>query len=249
MDLIARPDAVPSATGLAIIALALLAGALIQGTVGLGLGLVSAPVITIVDPDLMPDFLLVLAFLLPFVTLAGERADIDWHGLRWTLPTRALGTAVGVWLVVRLSDRLLSVAVAVMVLLAVALTVRAVVVPVNRGTLAAVGMVSGVAGTTTSIGGPPMVLLYQHRPAREVRTTMAVYFMVGALLSLVGLALAGELVRDHVVLAVLSVPMLVVGALVATRLRERVDGRRFRAWVLALCTASAVALLVRALVG
>ena len=136
-----------------------------------------------------------------------------------------------------------------MVLLAVALTVRAVVVPVNRGTLAAAGAVSGVAGTTTSIGGPPMVLLYQHRPPREVRTTMAVYFMLGALLSLVGLALAGELVRDHVVLAVLSVPVLVVGALVATRLRDRVDQRRFRAWVLALCTASALALLGRALLG
>ena len=53
-----------------------------------------------VEPDLMPDFLLVLAFLLPFVTLAGERDDIDWHGLRWSLPTRAVGTAVGVWLVV-----------------------------------------------------------------------------------------------------------------------------------------------------
>lgn len=249
LDLIAGLGAVPSATGLAIVFLALFVGAVVQGAIGLGLGLVAAPVVTLVDPELMPDFLLVLAFLLPFVTLAGERADIDWYGLRWSLPARAVGTAVGVWLVATLSNRMLSLAVAVMVLFAVAATVRAVVVPVNRGTLAAAGVVSGVAGTATSIGGPPMVLLYQHRPPREVRTTMAVYFLVGALLSLIGLELAGELVWDHVLLALLMVPALVAGSLVATRVRDAVDGRRFRAAVLMLCVASALALLARALAG
>ena len=249
MESVAGLDAVPSAAGLVVVLVALLVGAVVQGTLGLGLGLVAAPVVTLVEPDLMPDFLLVLAFLFPMVTLAGERADVDWHGLRWSLPTRVVGTAVGVWLVAALSDRLLSLAVAVMVLLAVALTGRSVVVPVNRGTLAGAGLLSGVAGTTTSIGGPPMVLLYQHRPAREVRTTMAVYFLVGAFLSLVGLLVVGELERDHVLLALMAVPVVVVGAVVSTRLRGRFDGPRFRAAVLVLCVASSLALLVRALTG
>ena len=36
---------------------------------GLGLNLVSAPVVTMVEPSLMPELLLVLAVLLPFFTL------------------------------------------------------------------------------------------------------------------------------------------------------------------------------------
>ena len=68
MESVAGLDAVPSAVGLATVLVALLVGAVVQGTLGLGLGLVAAPVVTLVEPDLMPDFLLVLAFLLPMVT-------------------------------------------------------------------------------------------------------------------------------------------------------------------------------------
>ena len=55
------------------------------------------------------------------------------------------------------------------------------------------GFIGGITGTATSIGGPPFALLYQHRPAQQIRTTMAVYFLIGAALSLVGLVIAGDL--------------------------------------------------------
>ena len=49
----------------ALVALVLVLGATIQALVGLGLGLVAAPVVTILDPALMPELLLVLAASLP----------------------------------------------------------------------------------------------------------------------------------------------------------------------------------------
>ena len=60
------------------------------------------------------------------------------------------------------------------------LTVRAVHVPVNRGLAAVAGLVSGVAGTATSIGGPPLAMLYQHRHPQVLRPTLAVFFLLGA---------------------------------------------------------------------
>ena len=60
--------------------LAVLAGAVVQAVVGLGIGLVAAPVITLLAPQLMPGVLISLAFVLPMITLAEERRDIDWHG-------------------------------------------------------------------------------------------------------------------------------------------------------------------------
>jgi uncharacterized membrane protein YfcA len=224
-----------------------MAGAMVQGTVGLGLGLVAAPVVTLLEPALMPGLLLVLAALLPLVTLLGERDDIDWHGLNWSLPTRMIGTAGGVWLVAAADHRVLGVAVGVMVLIAVAITLRSVVVPINWATLAGAGLLGGVAGTATSIGGPPFALLYQHRPPRQVRTTMAVYFTVGAALSLVGLLLGGQLDGHQVRTALLLLPAVVVGALLAVPLRSRLDGPAFRLTVLAVCATSAVVLVVRSL--
>ena len=108
-----------------------------QGTIGIGLGMIAAPVVVLLAPELMPGTMVVLVAILPLLTLVGERADIDWRGLGWSLPSRLVGTAGGVWLVATTDDRVLGVAVGVMVLVAVALTVRAVVVPINRGTLAA----------------------------------------------------------------------------------------------------------------
>lgn len=155
------------ATGpLLAIALAVLVGSLVQGVVGIGLGLVAAPVMTLVAPQLMPGTMLLLVSTYPLITLAREREDIDWRSIGWTFPTRVVGTAVGVALVAVADDRQLGIAVGLMVLLAVLLSARTVAVPVNRGTLSLAGLVSGVTGTTSSIGGPPFALLLSHRPPR-----------------------------------------------------------------------------------
>jgi len=225
----------------------LLAGAFVQGVVGLGIGLFTAPVVSLLEPQLMPGYLLLLALLMPLVTLRHERRGVHWQGLAWSLPLRVPGTVVGVWLVAVLADRWIGLAVGVMVLVAVAASTRTVEVPINRGTLGVAGFVSGVTGTATSIGGPPIALLYQSWPASRVRPTMAVYFLVGAALSLVGLAITGELTREEAVLAVASVPVLVLGDLLARRWRDRLAGPAFRRAVLVACSVSAAVLVLRSL--
>jgi len=230
------------------VALALLAGATVQSLVGLGLGLVAAPVISLVDPTLMPEVMLWLACSYPLVTLAHEREEIHWAGLGWSLPSRVLGTAVGVAAVATFSTRSLGLVVAVMVLAAVLVTWLAVRPPMTRGTLVAAGLVSGFAGTATSIGGPPMAILYQDRPPRQIRTTLAVYFMVGAGLSLAGLGLAGQLEAHDALLAAALAPVLPIGAFLGRALRPRLPEARVRGVVLAVCASSAVVLATKSLV-
>jgi uncharacterized protein len=227
------------------VALALLAGATVQSLVGLGLGLVAAPVITLVEPRLMPELMLWLACTYPIVTLAGEREDIHWAGLGWSLPPRMLGTGLGVAAVATFSTRVLGLVVAVMVLLAVLVTWLAVRPPITRGSLMTAGLVSGFSGTATSIGGPPLAILYQHRPPREIRTTLAVYFMVGAALSLAGLALAGQLGLREALLAACLAPVLPVGAVLGRFLRRRLPAHRVRGAVLLVCACSALVLLAK----
>ena len=102
------------------------------------------------------------------------------------------------------SDRAVGLAVAVMVLLAVVLSPGA-----GRGAGTTqhpglAGLLSGLAGTATSIGGPPVALLYQHRPPQQIRSTLAVVFTVGAAISLVGIWLGGHLDTDALPLACCS---------------------------------------------
>ena len=231
----------------ALVAFVLVVGATVQGLVGLGLGLVAAPVVTILDPSLMPELMLVLAALLPLLTLIGSHDEIDWGGLAWVLSARVPGTAVGVLVLALFTERHLGVAVALMVLLGVALTIRAVEVPVRPATLVVAGLVSGAAGTATSIGGPPVALLYQHRSPDQIRSTLAVLFTVGAGMSLAGIWLGGNFEVRLLLLALLLTPCLAVGAWAGGRLQGVFPDHRIRYAVLGVCAASAIALLVRSL--
>jgi uncharacterized protein len=236
-----------SAGVVAALAVVVLLGATMQGLVGLGLNLVSAPIITLVSPSLMPELPLVLAVLLPFFTLARSHEEIDWRGLAWVLPFRVPGVALGVLFLALFSDRAVAIAVAVMVLVAVALSLAPLEVPVRRGTLGLAGLLSGLAGTATSIGGPPVALLYQHRSPQQIRSTLAVVFTVGAGMSLVGIWLSGHLDTHALPMALLLVPCLVVGAWAGARLQPVLADRHVRYGVLAICAASALVLLVRSL--
>jgi uncharacterized protein len=232
-----------------VIALAVFVGSTVQSVVGLGIGLVAAPVVTLLEPALMPGTLIMVALVLPAVTLLRDHDDIDWPGLAWSLPSRVLGTGIGVWVVAQFTDRQLGIAIGVMVILMVLLTWLVVDVPVNRGTLSAAGFLGGVTGTATSIGGPPFALLYMRRPAQQIRTTMAVYFLIGAALSLVGLVLAGDLTGAQVRAGLELFPALVLGVGVGALSRGRLPTGFVRPAVLVVSAASALVLLVRSLIA
>lgn len=228
--------------------LAALIGAIVQSSVGLGVGLVATPVVTMLFPSLMPGAILVMALLLPFATLAQEFGHADLRGIGWAFAGRVAGTPAGVWLVAAVPDRALSVVIGFFVLAALAATSWTREVPRNRRTLAAAGLVSGTTGTASGIGGPPIALLYQRESGPRVRATLAVYFIVGALLSLVTLAAAGQLPAVQVVAGLALMPFVLVGFAAAGPLRRYLDAGRLRAALLIVVGSSAVALIVRNLV-
>lgn len=233
----------------AAIAAAVAIGALVQGAVGLGLGLVAAPVVALLAPALMPGSLVWLGTVLPLLSLVKDWRSADWDGLRWAFAGRIPGTVLGVVVVSMVSARLLGVLVGVMVLVAVVLTALVIRLPMRPGVLAGAGVVSGLTGTTTSIGGPPLALVYQHVTGPRLRGTLAAYFAGGGVLSLAGLGLAGELDAAQGMAALLLTPFLLVGFLLGGPVRRHVDAGRTRVAVLVICACSALVLLARSLVG
>ena len=239
-------------TGLSLLVLGLLAvvvfaGALVQAVIGLGIGLLLAPAVALATPELMPELPLWVALFMAVASMFGERQHVDWPALGWAVPARIPGTAVGVWLVVEFSADALGVAVGLVVLAGVVLSLRSVDLTVSRSRLVVAGVISGITGTATSIGGPPLALLFQQREPSMVRATLAVYFAVGAALSLAGLAIAGSLAWAPLWAALLMLPFVGLGIGAGMALRGRVSQQRFRAGVLGVCALSAVLLLVRSL--
>ena len=220
-------------------------GALVQGTIGMGLGTLAAPLLAIADPGFVPVGILLPVIPLSLTMAWRERHHVDARGISWALAGRVPGTVLGVWVLARANHALLTVIIAVSVLIAVAASTAGIHFRPSRRNLALAGVASGFTGTSAGIGGPPMALTYRHGDPAVMRSTLAVYFMAGLTISLATLAAGGVIDRHQVALGLALVPASVVGTLVAPLLAGRVPANRVRTAVLAVCSISAILLLVQ----
>lgn len=232
-----------------LVGLAVVAGSMVQGSVGFGVSLVAVPVLLLLDPSLMPGSMLVVGTLLPGLTLLREWRHVDWRIARIAMLGRLIGTAGGVWVVTVLSVRSLTIALGLFILLGVALSIWNVVVPMKGPTLFSAGALTGITGTAASISGPVVGLVMQKLPGATLRATMAAFFCVGTVFSLTGLAIAGELSGRQLLMGVVMLPFLVTGYALSGPLRRYLDRGWTRPAVLTISTVSAVVVLVRAIVA
>ena len=238
-----------SALDLVLIALVMFVGALIQGGVGFGMNLLAAPLFALIEPDLLPAPLLLAAVSLTVLVARRDRAATDRRGLAWALAGRVPGTLAGALLVASISVRGVAIAVGVAVLLAAALNLRDLGLRPTPRTLVTAGLVSGFSGTVSSIGGPPLAVVYAHEPGPVVRGTLSMIFVIGGALSIASLAAVGEVGRDELIAALALQPPLLLGFALSGPLATHLDAGRTRAAVLAVSVAGAVAVIVKQLVA
>jgi uncharacterized membrane protein YfcA len=235
--------------GTVVAMVAVVAGALIQGTIGFGFAFVAVPTLTLLRPDALPAALLLLAFPMTVAMAVREWSAIDLRGFAYATAGRVVGTAGGIALLSAIPRDSLSVLVGVFVLVAVGLSAAAPEFEMRRSTVLAAGVAAGVMGTAAAIGGPPMALAYQNRPGDELRSTLAISFVVGGAMSLTGLAFAGRLEGWHALLALRLLPALAVGLVASRYIVRWVDGRWLRPAVLAFAALAGAAAIVRGVLG
>ncbi len=243
-----RPE-MPPTTVFLIAGIAVVVGALVQSGVGLGLGVVASPVVTLLDPALMPGSMLVAGAILPVLILRREAGYTDWPGVSWALAGRLAGTAAGIWVLTVVPLRALGILVGTVVLAVVAVTSLGIDLPRNRWTLLTAGVVSGTTGTATSIGGPPVALLYQREHGPRLRASLSLFLCAGNSLALAALALTGHLPVRDVETGLIFLACAAAGVAVAARFRRFLDAGRIRAAVLLTAAASAVVVIVHSLLG
>lgn len=230
-----------------LLGFAVAAGAVVQSAVGFGLAVVAAPVVVLVEPTLMPGSLLVCGFFLPLWEVLRNERDIDVRLLISAYGTRLLLTPLGAGIVAWAGTREIALTVGVMILVVVAVSITPIQVRASVPNALAAGAVTGVAGTAASIGGPFFAMVLQHEPPSRIRSTLAAFFVLGSMTSLVALALAGELPRTQIWAGTLWVPFLALGVWLGRPLRAAVSPARMRRAVLVFCVVASVVVIGRAL--
>lgn len=221
------------------------AGATVQGTIGFGQALVAAPLLLLVDPRLVPGPITVAAAALNLLMLSRDRGHADHVGLPWAIAGLFPGTLIAAVALAVLSDGALAATGAVIVLVAVALSVGGLSVATSRGSLAVAGVVSGFMSTTAGIGGPPIALVYQRAGGPALRATLARFFVVSATISLLALIPAGRLGAAELAAGTSMVPGAIGGFLLAGALQGRFDPHHTRTAVLVISATSALLVLLR----
>lgn len=225
------------------------AAAMLQASTGVGFGVLAAPVAVMLDPRLVPSSLLLLSLLLSVMTALRERGAIDLPGLGFATIGRVLGAAGAGATIALLPPSLFATVFSLMILAAIALSVVGWHVQPTRGNLVVAGLASGYMGTITSVGSPPMALVYQNVPGPTIRATMGAFFVLGSAVSLASLATVGHLDLMQLLASLWLLAPLLLGYRLSRHAIGYIDRGRVRPAILAVSAAAALALLARELVA
>ena len=222
-------------------------GAIVQFGLGMGFGLTAAPLLAIIDPQLVPAPTLFMGFMTAVIGAWREREEIVWREVSLGTIGRITGIVMAVIILASLPSRnLFELIFGLMVGLAVILSIAGWRLPFSIFNISAMGFVSGIMGTITSVGAPPMAIVYQNREARKARPTLAAFFALGCALSLIGLYVSGWANEKHFLTALIMLPGVGAGYIASRNLRGAFDNR-YRRYLLAITTMAAIILVVRGL--
>jgi uncharacterized membrane protein YfcA len=231
--------------GILIIFLIVTASATLQGAVGYGLNIIAAPLLMLLEPDLVPGPIIVAALLLTLLMMWRNRAGVDLRGVGWMIAGALPGTALASLMLPYIPVRVISYALAALVLLGVVISLSGVHFPARRWILLAAGFVSGYGSTLASIGGPPVALIHQDLPGPRLRATLATYFTLLSIISLISLVPAGRFGGNELQLSLVLLPGVVLGFLLSGPLSRYLDRGYTRVAILAVSAAAAILLIVQ----
>lgn len=227
--------------------LVILVGSAIQGAVGFGANLFAAPLLVLIDPAFVPGPIIISSFVLNLLVSRREDGRHAWREVRWPIAGQIPGAIAGAAVLSVIAPDHLAEFFAIVILLAVGLSVSGLHPPRNRGTLLVAGTTAGFMGTTVGIGGPPIALLYQHATGPQIRAALSRFFGAGCVISLTMLTFFGKFHVTDLVTGLLLLPGTIIGYFISSKILHHVDRGHVRIAVLTLSAVAAVAALIHAL--
>ncbi|MGF1477553.1 MAG: sulfite exporter TauE/SafE family protein [Geminicoccaceae bacterium] len=223
-------------------------GAITQSVTGMAFGLVVAPVLALIAPERLPSSVLIMGVVITALGVWRDRAGLALGEVAPAVAGRAVGASLAALTLVALpGSDWIALLIAVAVLIAVALSLGGWRATITVRNLAIAGTASGYMATLTSIGAPPMGLLYQGEEAARARSALNLYFLLGILISAAAVALSGLMRWPDLMFAALLMPALARGYVTSKPLDRLFVGRSLKPFVIGLAIAAAIVILIRGL--
>ncbi|MCP4755562.1 MAG: sulfite exporter TauE/SafE family protein [Proteobacteria bacterium] len=230
-----------------LVFLVITVGSLIQSSVGFGLGLIAVPVLLLINPAMVPGPVLIVILLLSTLMTIRHRQSFRLSELGFAVIGRFPGAISGVAMLTVVPEDKLTIVLGAIILVAVAFSLAGARFHPTQLNLFIAGILSGFMGTTSSIGGPPMALVYQNSSGSRLRGTLAGFFVLGIMISLGVLFAGGKLGRQELLLAIFMSPGIFVGFFASLWISKFMDQKYIRPSVLLISSLSAVFVILKSL--
>jgi uncharacterized membrane protein YfcA len=234
-------------TEIAIAILLTIVGSAIQGNIGIGFAVFAGPILLLVNTAFVPGPVVLAAMLLVMLIAMRERRDVIVEDLKYAIAGRTIGTLPAAYAVKAFPKSAYELLFAALVILGVVLSALGWHIHRTRRNVTLASIVSGFMSTVSSMGGPPMALLYQNEEGPRVRATISAIFTVGGFITLAGLWWAGRFGVVEFLLGLSLMPGILIGFAISSFTTAIADRVRLKPAILTISALSALAVVYKAL--
>lgn len=224
-------------------------GAFLQSLIGIGFVMLVAPFLVLHNPAFVPVPMLLIGTFLPLLILWRDRSAINFTGIKAAVVGRIFGSMLAVWVITIISQSTFMLIFGGLVIVTVLLSVHKFNIHPTAVSVGIAGFFSGLMGTLAALGGPPMAIVYQHERGDVIRATLSGFFVLGTLLSLSFLGLAGKVGMNDFKLFALMIPGVLIGFYLSRYAVDFIDRNYMRTALLSVSFLAGILVIIKAVAG
>ena len=233
-----------------IVLILIIFGAITQSAIGIGFG-IPAGILVLLEPSMVPSCIILMGSFLALSNAMLSYKDIIKVDLIYSYSGRVIGSILAMPLIfLTLGTNYYLIIFGVLLLIATYLSAKKWNIVATKKNITIAGTASGLMGTLTGIGGPPMAIVYQNSSAKKVVATLNMFFGIGALFSVLLFIYYDLINLPEVMKSIYLAPGLIIGTYIGRRkiIREFVN-RNLKNLIIAVCFISAVVIILDAIIS
>ncbi|WP_022944525.1 sulfite exporter TauE/SafE family protein [Pseudoalteromonas ruthenica] len=222
----------------------LMVGACLQSVIGFGLGLLCAPVLYWLKPELVPGPMILNALLITALLSFRHRGQIDVRSTSISIAGGTLGVLLAGSALLVVSPEYYQLLLGLTIMAAVMLSVIGVTPRLTALNNLIASALSGFMGTTTSAGGAPMGLLYQRQDQQKIKANLSAFFVYINLFGITVLWATGRVDSSDFTLFLQCIPAILMGWGMSHFVNRSLNNQYVRYLILIVAMLSGLALVV-----
>ena len=233
-----------------IILFLIILGAITQSAIGIGFG-IPAGILVLLEPSMVPSCIILMGSFLALSNAMLSYKDIIKVDLIYSFTGRVIGSILAMPLIfLTLGTDYYLIIFGVLLLIATYLSAKKWNIVATKKNITIAGTASGIMGTLTGIGGPPMAIVYQNSSAPKVVATLNMFFGIGALFSVLLFVYFDLINLPEVMKSIYLAPGLVIGTYIGRRgIVRKFVNRNLKNLIIAVCFISALVIILDAILS